>query len=140
MKLVVYTDGWSRWNPGPSGLGVFICTPEGTAVERRYKYLWITTNNVAEYEGARLGIERAIELGATEIELRADSKLVIEQLKGVYKVKNPTLKGIHAKIWQNIANFSGEVTFTHVRREYNTEADRLSNCAMDSGEWSIHHA
>ena len=131
MKLIVYTDGWSRWNPGPSGLGVFICTPEGKAIEKRYKYLGVTTNNVAEYEGARLGIERAIELGASEIELRADSKLVIEQLKGTYKVKNPVLKQIYTQILQKIANFSGKITFTHIRREYNTEADRLSNCAMD---------
>jgi ribonuclease HI len=88
---------------------------------------------VAEYMGAFLGIKRAIELGATDIELRADSKLVIEQLKGNYKVKNPGLKEIHGQIGQLLANYAGTIEFTHVPREKNKEADRLSNVAMDEG-------
>lgn len=133
MKLIVYSDGGARGNPGPAGLGVFICTPDHCAVERRYKYLGETTNNVAEYSGAHLGIERAIALGATEIELRADSKLVIEQLKGNYKVKNPGLKEIHGNIQILLSNFTGSIEFVHVPREKNKEADRLSNVAMDEG-------
>ncbi len=132
-KLIVYSDGGARGNPGPAGLGVYICTPEHTPVERRYKYLGETTNNVAEYSGALLGIERAIALGATEIELRADSKLVIEQLKGNYKVKNPGLKEIHSEISKKLAGFTGQIEFVHVPREKNKEADRLSNVAMDEG-------
>ncbi|MDD2745439.1 MAG: ribonuclease HI family protein [Candidatus Gracilibacteria bacterium] len=132
-KLIVYSDGGARGNPGPAGLGVYICTPEHTPVERRFKYLGETTNNVAEYSGALLGIERAIALGATEIELRADSKLVIEQLKGNYKVKNLGLKEIHTQIQILLQQASVPITFTHVPREKNKEADRLSNVAMDQG-------
>lgn len=133
MKLIVYSDGGARGNPGPAGLGVFICTPDFTPVERRYKYLGETTNNVAEYSGALLGIERAVALGATSIELRADSKLVIEQLKGNYKVKNPGLKDIHTQIGKVLSDYRGEIDFVHVPREKNKEADRLSNVAMDEG-------
>ncbi len=80
-----------------------------------------------------MGIERALALGATEIELRADSKLVIEQLKGNYKVKNPGLKEIHTQIKALLSQAPVTVTFTHVPREKNKEADRLSNVAMDRG-------
>ncbi len=132
-SLIVYTDGGARGNPGPAGFGVYICTPEWIAVERRYKYIGETTNNVAEYEWARHGIERAIALGATHIELRSDSKLVIEQLAGRYKVKNPGLKVIHRAIQDMISLSPGVVSFTHIYREQNTEADRLSNVAMDEG-------
>jgi ribonuclease HI len=132
-KLIVYSDGGARGNPGPAGLGVYICTPDDTPVERRFKYLGETTNNIAEYLGAFLGLERAIALGATEIELRADSKLVIEQLKGNYKVKNPRLKEIHSQITALISQTSATITFRHIPREKNKEADRLSNIAMDQG-------
>lgn len=100
-------------------------------MEKRYKYLGITTNNVAEYTGALLGIRRAIELGGTDIELRADSKLVVEQLSGNYKIKNPGLKEIYNEIRAMLGNYSGSIKFTHVYREQNQEADRLSNVAMD---------
>lgn len=100
-------------------------------MEKRYKYLGETTNNVAEYTGALLGIKRAIELGATDIELRMDSKLVIEQLSGNYKVKNPGLKVIYEEIRSILSDYSGSLVFTHVPREKNKEADRLSNVAMD---------
>ena len=83
--------------------------------------------------GAYLGIKRAIELGATEIELRADSKLVIEQLSGNYKVKNEGLKAIHADIRRLMGDWNGKIKYTHVPREKNLDADRLSNVAMDEG-------
>lgn len=102
-------------------------------MEQRYKYLGETTNNVAEYTGAYLGIKRAIELGATEVELRADSKLVIEQLSGNYKVKNEALKAIHAQIRDLVGEWGGKIRFVHVPREKNKDADRLSNVAMDEG-------
>ena len=131
MKLIVYTDWWSRGNPGISGCGVYIYSSDWEITERRYKYLWIATNNIAEYTGWLLGIQRAIELGAAEIELRADSKLMIEQLAGNYKVKNPELKKIWLQIHENISQWWGKIQFTHVYREDNVEADRLSNVAMD---------
>ncbi len=102
-------------------------------LERRHKYIWHATNNIAEYTAALLGIIRAIELGATLIELRADSKLVVEQLAGRYKIKNPELEKIATEIRSNLEKWWGEVIYTHVYREDNTEADRLSNVAMDEG-------
>ncbi len=131
QHLIVYTDGGSRGNPGPSGCGIFITDNEWISIEKRFKYIWIATNNIAEYTAAYLGITRAIELGATSIELRADSKLVIEQLAGNYKVKNPELKKIFIKLQEKVGEWWGDIEFTHVFREQNTEADRLSNVAMD---------
>jgi ribonuclease HI len=134
MKYIVYTDGGSRGNPGPAGCGVFITSVDGSITERRFKYLGIATNNIAEYTGGLLGVQRGIELGATEIELRADSKLMIEQLSGNYKVKNPELKKIWLQIHDMLSNWWGKIVFIHVYREDNREADRLSNVAMDQGK------
>lgn len=133
MKLLIYTDGWARFNPGPAGIGVFITDETGKKIEARYKYLGIATNNQAEYQGALHGIRRGIELGAREIELRMDSNLVIEQLSWNFKIKNPELKIIFSEIQDLLKGWGGKITFTHVRRELNKEADRLSNVAMD--EW-----
>lgn len=105
---------------------------DGQVIERRYKSLGIATNNIAEYTAVLLGISRAIELGATEIELYADSKLVIEQLSGNYKIKNAQLKEIFLDIQERIGKWGGHISFTHIPREQNKEADRLSNVAMDS--------
>lgn len=131
MKLLVYTDGGSRGNPGPAWCGVFIVDEHGESVEKRFKYIGEATNNIAEYTAAFLGISRAIDLGATEIELRADSKLVIEQLSGNYKIKNPELKKIFLEIQDRVGKWGGKISFTHIYREQNAEADRLSNVAMD---------
>ncbi len=131
MKLIVYTDGGSRGNPGPSGCGIFITDENGTAIEKRHKYIGHATNNIAEYRAAFLGIARAIELAATEIELKADSKLLIEQLAGRYKIKNTELKKIAWEIHENLVTWWWNICFTHIYREENVEADRLSNVAMD---------
>lgn len=133
MKLLIYTDGWARFNPGPAGIGVFITDEKGKKIEARYKYLGIATNNQAEYQGALHGIRRGIELGATEIELRMDSNLVVEQLSGNFKIKNPELKVIFGDIQDLLRSWSGKIRFIHIRRELNKEADRLSNVAMDEG-------
>lgn len=133
MKILVFTDGGSRGNPWPSGCGIFVTDEEGRPLEKRHKYIGHATNNIAEYTAALLGIRRAIELGATEIELRADSKLVIEQLAGRYKIKNLELKKLAAEIGDMIRPWWGKIEFIHVYREENTEADRLSNVAMDEG-------
>lgn len=134
MKLIVYSDGWSRWNPWPSGCGVFITDSKNAAIEKRHKFIGHATNNIAEYTAAYLGIQRAIELKATEIELRADSQLLIEQLSGRYKIKNGELKKLAWQIGEALQSWGGKITFTHVYREDNLEADRLSNVAMDEGK------
>ena len=135
MKLIVYTDWGSRGNPGPSGCGIFITDLHGKPVERRHKYIGHATNNIAEYTAAFLGISRAIELGGSSIELRADSKLVIEQLAGRYKIKNSELKKVYTQIQDKIGQWGWKIAFIHVYREDNIEADRLSNVAMDEGRY-----
>lgn len=90
-----------------------------------------TTNNIAEYTAIKIGIEKCIEMGATEIEARADSKLAIEQLSGNFKIKNENLRRIFLEIQDILADWDGEITYIHIPREQNKEADRLSNVAMD---------
>jgi ribonuclease HI len=131
MKYIVYTDGGARWNPGYAGCGVYITDSWWKAIERRFKFLGIATNNIAEYTAALLWIQRAIELWANDIELRADSKLVIEQLSWNYKVKNEELKKIFLQIQDTLDSWKGNISFIHIFREQNIEADRLSNVAMD---------
>lgn len=131
MRLKVYTDGWARWNPGSAWLWVFITNEDWTPLERRYKSLGIKTNNQAEYLGALHWIERAIELGAKEIELNMDSELAIKQLSWIYKTKNPELKEIQLQIWQLLEKWWWKISFNHIPRSQNKEADRLSNVAMD---------
>ncbi len=129
MLLRVYTDGGSRGNPGEAGLWVYITDERGIPLERRYKYLGITTNNVAEYTGALYGIKRAIEIGATQIELYMDSKLVIQQLSWQWKIKNQDLRNIHWEISGII--WDTKMSYNWIPREQNTQADALSNKAMD---------
>ena len=131
MELIVYTDGGSRGNPWISGIWVYITDSEWQEIEKRYKNLGIKTNNEAEYLGAFYGIRRAIELWATEIKLYMDSRLVIKQLSGEWKIKKHELKKIHADIITLVTDFSGKVSYNWVRREDNTNADRLANLAMD---------
>ena len=133
MHLVIYTDGWARGNPGPSGIGVVIDTHEWRELERRYKYLWEGTNNRAEALGAFYGIKRAIELWATEITLFMDSQLIVEQLNGRWKIKDADLKQVHSDIKNLLLDWGGKLTASHVRREQNQRADALSNKAMDEG-------
>lgn len=130
MKLKLYTDGWSRGNPGEAWIWVYITDENDKEVEKRYKYLWIKTNNEAEYTAALLWIKRCIELGATQIELFADSDLVIKQLSGQWKIKKEELKILHTEIKNLIAN-NITIIFHWIPRELNKEADRLSNVAMD---------
>ena len=130
MKLKLYTDWGSRWNPGEAGIWVYTTDENWLEVEKRYKYLWIKTNNEAEYTAAYLGIKRCIELWATEIELFADSDLVIKQLKWEWKIKKEELKVLNTDI-KNLIPSNLKVVFTWIPRELNKEADRLSNVAMD---------
>lgn len=131
MKLKVYTDGWARGNPWSAWLWVYITDESWNPVEKRYKSLGIKTNNQAEYLWALNWIQRAIELNATEIDLYMDSELVIKQLKWEFKIKNPELKEIWIQIWQLLEKWWWKIIYNHIRREFNKEADRLSNVAMD---------
>jgi ribonuclease HI len=129
-KLVVYTDGAARGNPGPAGAGAVVKTPEGPIVARCGKFLGVQTNNVAEYQGVLIGLKRALELGAREVLLRADSLLVINQLKGEWKVKHEGLRPLFEEARQLLRKFD-RVALQHVPREQNGDADEMSNRAID---------
>ena len=129
-EVVVYTDGGSRGNPGPSASGFVIYSIDGELLFEGGKYLGITTNNQAEYQAVRLGLEKALEMNAQVVSFRLDSQLVANQLTGVYQIKNRDLWPIHTSILDLIKKFK-KVTFTHVRREFNKDADAMVNKILD---------
>ena len=129
--LIVWCDGAARGNPGPAGAGSQLTTPDGEVVAEIAEGLGETTNNVAEYTAAIRGLERARELGATDVLLRSDSQLLINQLTGVYKVKTSHLQPLHRRVRALAAGFE-KIRFEHVPRERNTEADRLANEGVDA--------
>lgn len=130
MLYTVHTDGWSRWNPGPSGCA-FVVSQWTKVIETGKFFLGTTTNNQAEYMGAILGLEAVKKLWGTEVHLVMDSELVIKQLQWVYKVKDAGLKVLNQKAKSIIADFK-KVTYTAVLREKNKHADELANEAMDA--------
>jgi len=129
-SVVIYSDGGSRGNPGPSAAAFVIMDKQQTILDQGGIYLGITTNNQAEYHGVQLGLERAFELGIPAIEFRIDSMLVVNQMKGVYKIKNRELWPINERIRSLIDKFE-KVTFVHVPRELNQVADSLVNKLLD---------
>ncbi len=128
---IVYSDGGSRGNPGPSAAGFVIVNNQQELVEQGGEYLGITTNSVAEYHGVRLGLERALELGLKRIDFRVDSMLVVNQMNGVYTIKNRELWPIHERIRQLVRQFE-VVKFSHVKREFNQLADGMVNKTLDA--------
>ncbi len=131
--IVAYIDGGSRGNPGPAGYGVRIEDGQAALVEELHGALGVATNNVAEYHGLLAALTWAAERGVTALEIRSDSELLVKQMLGLYRVKNPGLQPLHQRARQLAARV-GRVSFHHVRRELNTEADRLANLAMDEGQ------
>jgi ribonuclease HI len=129
-SLIVSCDGAARGNPGPAGAGSQITTLDGEVVAEIAEGLGETTNNVAEYTAVILGLERAQELGATDVLLRSDSQLLINQITGVYRVKTPHLQPLHRRVRKLAAGF-GSIRFEHIPRERNAEADRLANLGVD---------
>ncbi len=130
MKVVVNVDGGSRGNPGPAAIAAVVQEPGGGVLEESAEPIGRATNNVAEYRALLLGIERAAALGATELELVGDSELIVRQVEGRYKVKDATMKELHAQVRRALAGFE-DWSIRHVRRELNSEADRLVNEALD---------
>jgi ribonuclease HI len=129
-KVIVYTDGAARGNPGPAGAGVCIRDPRGKLIVECADYIGEATNNVAEYRALILGLEEARRLGAAVIEMRADSELVVRQMLGEYRVRNEALQELHARAKELQRTFE-HVEYVHVRREDNRDADRLANRAVD---------
>jgi ribonuclease HI len=130
LSLVAYTDGAARGNPGPASLGVQILDTDGKVVAEESRYLGEATNNVAEYSALLAALEKAIEMGASTLEIRSDSELLVRQMLGQYRVKNPGLKPLYDRA-VGLAGRIGSVRYVHVRRELNREADRLANQALD---------
>lgn len=122
-------DGGSRGNPGPAGYGVHIRRDDGTIVELK-ESLGHCTNNVAEYNGLLAALRWAADEGITTLHLKADSELLVKQMRGEYRVKNPGLQPLFEEA-RRLVRRIGRVTFEHVRREFNKDADRLANEAMD---------
>ncbi|MFQ5697604.1 MAG: ribonuclease HI family protein [Myxococcota bacterium] len=129
--VVVYTDGAARGNPGPAGAGAVVFDLEGERLDEAYLYLGRATNNVAEYRALLLGLERARSLDARCVEVRADSELLVRQMRGEYRVRSPGLEPLHARARNLVAGFD-HVEFVHVPRESNRVADRLANRAIDA--------
>jgi len=132
-RVVMYADGGSRGNPGPAGYGSVVLTPDGTVLAERAASLGRVTNNVAEYSGLIAGLEAARELGASWVDVRMDSKLVVEQMSGRWQVKHPDMKPLARKASELVRDFD-RVTFEWVPRAENTHADRLANEAMDAAK------
>jgi ribonuclease HI len=130
--LIAHSDGGARGNPGPAGYGVVIQDQSGRKVAALSEYLGHQTNNFAEYQGLIGALEYALERGPKALKLISDSELLVRQIKGIYKVKNPTLRDLHARAQELIAQLDW-FSIGHALREHNQEADRLANEAMDKG-------
>src|SRR3954466_11233754 len=136
--ITVYIDGGARGNPGPAGYGVGgggvrVEDATGTMLDELHGGLGIATNNVAEYNGLLAALTWAVDRGQRDLRVRADSELLVKQMRGEYKVKHPGLQPLHARARLLLTKL-GRVQFEHVRREFNREADRLSNLGMDEAE------
>ena len=131
--LVAYIDGGARGNPGPAGYGVRIEQSDGTLVQEFHESIGVATNNVAEYRGLIAALEWARAHDCHALHVRSDSLLLVEQMRGNYKVKNAGLQPLYARA-RLLAHEIGRVTFEHVGRELNAHADRLANAAMDEAD------
>jgi probable phosphoglycerate mutase len=131
-----YIDGGARGNPGPAGYGVRIEAADGTLIAELFGGLGIATNNVAEYNGLLAALQWAVDHDHSEVQILADSELLVKQMRGEYKVKHPGLQPLTARARLLVGQLD-DVTFQHVRREQNKEADRLSNLGMDEAEAAL---
>jgi ribonuclease HI len=128
--ITAFFDGGARSNPGPAGYGVYIVDDAGTVLAELHGSLGVATNNIAEYHGLIAALQWAIDHDVKSLKVKGDSQLIIEQMRGNYKVKNEGLKPLYLKARMLVMQI-GDVAFEHVRREQNKEADRLSNVGMD---------
>ena len=133
MKLVVHVDGGSRGNPGPAAAAAVLSTPDGDVVDEAAITLGRATNNVAEYRGLLLGLERARQLGASEVEVVNDSELVAKQVNGSYRVKSPEMAALHEQAARALEGFE-RWSIRSVPRAQNAAADALVNRALDAGD------
>jgi ribonuclease HI len=130
MKVIVHVDGGARGNPGPAAAACVITSPEGEVLGEHTQLLGAVTNNVAEYRALLLGLERARELGASEIEVIGDSELIAKQVRGIYKVKHEAMKPLHSEAKAALKQFE-RWSIRTVPRARNAHADALVNAALD---------
>lgn len=130
MKIYIYTDGASRNNPGESGIGVVIKNEKNEILQTLSEYLGIATNNNAEYTALIRGLESARKFSTAEVDFYLDSQLVVRQMTGVYKVRDPRLLPLHLKAKRLYGEYKN-ASISHIPREENREADRLANEAID---------
>jgi ribonuclease HI len=136
-KLIIYTDGGSRGNPGPAAIGVVVGLPAQAGDKSYSEAIGNTTNNVAEYKAVIFALKKAKSLlggdkaKETEVEIRSDSELITSQLKGEYKIKDEELKPLFIEVWNKMQNFK-KVNFALIPREKNKEADKLVNQALNT--------
>jgi ribonuclease HI len=135
MKLIVHVDGGARGNPGPAAAACVITAPDGQLVDERAQLLGSVTNNVAEYRAVLLGLARASELGADEVEVIGDSELIAKQIQGLYKVKHPSMRPLYLEAMEALRAFDSWSIRT-VPRAQNAEADALVNAALDQAKAS----
>lgn len=131
MKLVIHVDGGSRGNPGPAAVAAVLSSTDGDVVAEAKETIGVASNNVAEYKAVLLGLARAAELGATEVEVVNDSELVQKQVNGLYKVKHPDMKPLHAQAVDAFKQFQSW-QIRSVPRAQNKHADALVNQALDA--------
>ena len=131
LEVIVYTDGASRGNPGPASIGVYVTATDSTPLAEYGECLGQQTNNFAEYTAVLRALMLAADNGVQKITIRSDSELMVKQMKGIYKVKSPVIKPLHSQAILLAKKFRA-VQFEHVRREFNVEADRIANEALDS--------
>jgi ribonuclease HI len=131
VKVIVHVDGGSRGNPGPAAAASVVSSPDGDVLDEAHAFLGVASNNVAEYRGLLLGLERAQALGATQVDVVNDSELIAHQINGRYKVKHPDMKPLHAQAIQALKHFDSW-SVTVVPRARNADADALVNQALDA--------
>lgn len=136
---VAHIDGGARGNPGPAGYGVVIEDQSGRKIAQLSEYLGHQTNNFAEYQGLIAALEYVLQHAPKALKVISDSELMVRQIKGIYKVKNPTLKDLHARA-KDLIDQLGWFSIDHALREHNQEADRLANEAMDRGTGRVARA
>ena len=129
-KVIIFTDGAAEPNPGPAAIGAIIKDGKGRLITSISRHIGTTTNNQAEYRAIIAALEKAIKLGATHVEVNSDSELAVRQINGRYRVKNAALRPLYQQVKQLQGLLEG-FTITHIPREQNTEADKLTNAALD---------
>jgi len=133
VKVVVHVDGGARGNPGPAAAAAVVSTPEGEVLDEAHELLGVVTNNVAEYRGLLLGLDRARALGADDVDVVNDSELIAKQVNGEYKVKHPDMKPLHAAAREALGRFA-RWRVRSVPRAQNADADALVNQALDAAQ------